>query len=96
MAWSQTVPDIKINEPAKEEAPVLVRRIVFSGLVLSDRKHLEQIIKSNQNKYLSREQIQQIIDNVKILYLEAGFAKLTRIDYKVQKNKLMINVSLDK
>lgn len=77
---------------AQEVHPVFIKNIVLSGFVVSDKRSLEKIIKANQNKRLTPEQIQQLIDDIKTVYLEAGFADLVNITYHIEKNKLLITI----
>ncbi|MEI7998307.1 MAG: POTRA domain-containing protein [Candidatus Omnitrophota bacterium] len=76
----------------KASTPVLIRRTVISGFVLKDKKLLDKIFKENRNKKLSQVQIQAILNKIKSIYLEAGYAGLVEIDYKIRKNILLINV----
>ncbi len=87
LAWKARKPK-EIVEPNS----VLIKRIVFSGFVLKDKDFLNGIIKKNRNKYLSQEQIQKIVDQVKISYLEAGYTGLVSVSYKLNKNQLIINI----
>lgn len=96
MAWAQTSPDAQVDQAqGTNEKPVLVRRIILSGFVLNETKKLNAIIKSYQNKHLYHQDIQQIIDQIKSLYLEAGYAQFTHVDYKLQKNRLLIDITMD-
>lgn len=89
--WAQTT-----IQTVQDDKPVLVRQIILSGFVLSNRQELDKIIKPYRKKYLSDQQIKQIIQDIKNVYLENGFAGLIAIDYKFFKNNLLIAISLDK
>jgi len=73
---------------------VLIKKIIISGIGLRDKQKLERIIKSHQKKKLNDVQLQQMIDDIKVLYLEAGYSGLVDIKYALKKNVLTITVLL--
>ncbi len=82
------------DQLTSDDGRVLIRHIVVSGFVLKDKQRLESLLRSYQNKRLSQQQIQDIINTLKSFYLEAGYADLVDIDYTVEKDKLSINIFL--
>lgn len=80
----------------QEGKSVLIRKIVLSGYVLKSTKSLNKVIKSYQNKSLSQGQIEQIIEEIRSIYFEAGYAGLVSIDYQVVKTQLDIKIVLNK
>ncbi len=89
--WAQDVSQI-----AMDEVPVLVNQVVLTGFVLNDRTQLDKIVKANRKKRLNQKQIDQIITEIKSIYLANGFAGLIEIDYKIVRRKLMIDIKLQK
>ena len=81
-------------DQADSNGNVLVKRVILTGFVLTDKKIFEQIIKENKNKRLSQEQIQTIVDNVRTIYLANGYTDLVTVSYKLDKNRLVINILL--
>jgi|CXWL01.1.fsa_nt_gi outer membrane protein assembly factor BamA len=73
-----------------------VRQILLSGFILNDKKRLEKIVKPYQKKYLSKDQINQILQEMSSAYNEAGFAGLVNIRYELHKAKLVIVIDLNK
>ena len=73
---------------------VLIKRIVITGVILRDKSPLERIVKSNQNKRLSQEQIHQIIDDIRVLYLGAGYAGLVDVTPSIKKHVLTIHIEM--
>ncbi|MBF0490113.1 MAG: hypothetical protein HQL15_05770 [Candidatus Omnitrophica bacterium] len=108
IAWSQTAPVAEVgraqvlvdrNNQLLEQIStnsnrVLIKRIVISGFVLKDNQRLIKMMKSNQNKRLSEDQIRQIVEDVKTLYLEAGYMGLVSVNYKIEKANLKIDILL--
>ena len=97
MVWSDTQELVSAakdlsQQLAKDNNRILIRSIEIKGFVLNDRKPLDQIIKSRRNKRLSQEQIQKIIEEIKTVYLEAGYGSLVNITDTIKKNKLIIEV----
>lgn len=80
----------------QEQVGSYVKQIVLSGFILNDKKKLDVIVKPYQKKYLSRDQIDQILKELSSAYLEAGFAGLVSIHYELHKNKLLISIDLKK
>ena len=82
------------NQTALTDDRILIKHIVISGFVLKDKEALQKIMKDNQNKRLSQEQIDQIIEDIKTVYIEAGYGQLVNISYTLEKGKLMVSVLL--
>ena len=91
IVWSRTAP--AAQERVSQDS-FLIKRIVLSGFVLKDKQPIQRIIKANRNKRLSQEQIQQMINDIKIIYLEAGYTGLVNFSYTIQKRTLTIHILL--
>jgi hypothetical protein len=92
--WLSPSPQAQAARVQQPPGTVFIKRIVVSGFVLSDKPSFLKIIKANQKKFLSQEQIQQIMDQIKALYLEAGYSELVDISYKIEKENLLITILL--
>ena len=108
ISWSQSAPLAEVgraqalintnnkilSQLTADDGRILIKRIVMSGFVLKDKESLRKIMKNNQNKRLFQEEIQQIINDIKIVYDEAGYAQLVDISFKIEKSNLVITVLL--
>lgn len=72
----------------------LVKKINVEGVKLRDRQKLEKTIKPYIKKRLTEDDIQRLIKQVEVLYLEAGYSGLVKISHRIKKHVLTIDASL--
>lgn len=83
-----------LDQLTGDDGRVFIRHIIVSGFILKNKQGLQSLLRSHQNKYLSQDQIQDIRNAIKNFYLAAGYEGLVDIDDTIEKDKLLINISL--
>jgi hemolysin activation/secretion protein len=77
----------RIQKPKK----VYIKEIIIEGISSINLKEIEESVLPFKKRWLSEEEINQIITSIKEIYFQKGFLKPT-INYIIQKKYLIIKV----
>jgi len=70
-----------------------LKKIVIEGATLIDKEKIKETLQPFKTRWISKDDIQLIIDAISAIYQEKGYAeKIEGITYKVNKNTLNISV----
>lgn len=91
--------DAARKEPRKKKIILntqdsLIKKINVEGVKLRDRQKLQKAIKPYLKKRLTQEDIERLLKEVDVLYLEAGYSGLVKLSYTVKRHTLTIDVAL--
>ena len=77
----------RIQKPKK----VYIKEIIIEGISSINLKEIEESVLPFKKRWLSEEEINQIITSIKEIYFQKSFLKPT-INYIIQKKRLIIKV----
>lgn len=81
------------NSPAEQAAGqnkgTLIRSIEMDGFVLGDKGQFVKLFKPYRNKYLTKADMDAILQQVEIFYEREGYQQLVSITYQVIKHRLV-------
>ncbi|MEK6732337.1 MAG: POTRA domain-containing protein [Candidatus Omnitrophota bacterium] len=70
-----------------------LKKVVVTGVTLIDREKIEEILQPFKNHWISKNDIQLILDSITTTYKEKGsYDKIEDISYKINKSALHIMV----
>lgn len=75
---------------------VLVKKVDITGFLLHDKAAIKSIERKWRNIHLSRDDINQIVDEVMSLYIQEGYEKLVYITPQYKRRVLTLFVGLAK
>lgn len=78
----------RLEEPEK----FYIKKIIFEGADSLTLKDLEQIKSFFEKRWLTKEDIDKIIANLKEIYLAKNLALPSQIQYKIKKRQLIISI----
>ena len=78
-----------VAQSVSHEKGVLIRDIRMDGFVLGDRDQFTKIFKPYRNKYLTAEDMDDILQKIQIVYEREGYKELVTITYQVTKHRLV-------
>lgn len=73
-----------------------IKKIIFEGINLIELESLEEIKSSFENRWLTKDDIDKILDILKEIYLKKNFNFPLEIEYKIKKRNLIIIVKENK
>lgn len=74
----------KIEEPEK----IYIKKIIIEGVTLLSESEIKDIIAPFQKRWLTKEDIREILELIKQVYKEKGYSEeLIKISYRVIKNR---------
>jgi hemolysin activation/secretion protein len=77
----------KLEEPQK----IYIKKIMVEGASLLSPEEIREIISSFQKRWLTKEDIQQIMESFRQAYQRRGYAKQpAKISYRIEKRNLII------
>jgi hemolysin activation/secretion protein len=71
-----------------------LKSVVIEGFTLKNSKDLERMLATYRNKYVTEDEINAIIDQVKAYYAQAGYDDLIQYSHTLKKGKLLITATL--
>lgn len=91
--------DAARKEPKKKKVVLntgdsLIKKINIEGVTLRDRQKLQKTIKPYLKKRLSQDDIERLMKEIDVLYLEAGYSGLVKLSYAVKRHTLTIDAAL--
>jgi len=72
----------------------LIHSITIEGFLLKDQNQFVKLFKSYHNKYLSKVDMDMILQKIQDIYEQKGFAQLVSITYAVNKHRLIFTVAM--
>ena len=84
-----TVQQAAAAQSVSQEKGVLIRDIRMDGFVLGDRDQFAKIFKPYRNKFLTTEDMDDILQKIQIVYEREGYKELVTITYKATKHRLV-------
>lgn len=83
-----------LREKIEKEEKVFIKRIVVEGASLLSKDEIDKIILPFQRHWLSKEDIQQIINLLIQTYNQKGYdASKVNISYEIKKRQLIIEIN---
>ncbi len=79
-----------------QDGHVLVRQITVDGFLLKEKSKFAKMFKKYRNKKLSTDEVNRVVDQVRSLYVEAGYENLVLLTYQIIKGQLHIFIALKK
>lgn len=82
-----------LRDKLKTEDKVFIKKIIVKGVTLLDEDEIKEIILPFQKHWLSKTDIQQILDAIGQAYKQKGYAgQPLKISFEVKKSCLRINI----
>lgn len=82
-----------LRDKLKTEEKVFIKKIIVKGITLLDEDKIKEIILPFQKHWLSKADIQQILDAIDQAYKQKGYTGVPiKISSQIKKNCLKINV----
>jgi hemolysin activation/secretion protein len=82
-----------LRERLQEERKLFINKIVVEGISLLSSERIKEIILPFQKHWLSKKEIQQIVDLIIQAYRQEGYRELpARVSYSIEKKCLNIHV----
>jgi len=72
----------------------LIRSITMEGFQLQDKNQFVRLFKPHLNKYLSKSDMDALLEKIQNIYEQEGFQQLVSITYAVNKHHLIFTVSM--
>jgi hemolysin activation/secretion protein len=80
-----------LREKIDKDDKVYLKKAIVTGITLIDKEKIEEIFKPFKNHWISKNDIQIILDSITAAYKEKGCAdKLGSASYQIRKNTLNI------
>jgi len=80
-----------LREKLDKNEKVYLKKAVVTGVTLIDKEKIKEIVEPFKNHWISKNDIQIILDSITAAYKEKGYAdKLGSISYKIRRNNLNI------
>jgi nicotinate-nucleotide adenylyltransferase len=80
-----------LREKIDKDDKVYLKKAIATGVTLIDKEKIKEIIEPFKNHWISKNDIQIILDSITAAYKEKGYAdKLGSVSYKIRKNTLNI------
>jgi Skp family chaperone for outer membrane proteins len=73
---------------------ILIHSITMDGFMLQDKNQFTKLFKPHINKYLSKTDMDMILQKVQDIYDQGGFQQLVSITYSVKKHHLTFMVAM--
>ncbi len=93
-----TLPVLAQNATAQQaesrEKGTLIKSIVMEGFMLEDKGQFVKLFKAYRNKYLTKTDMDEILQKVQDIYEKEGYQELVSITYQVVKNRLVFAASM--
>jgi hemolysin activation/secretion protein len=82
-----------LRERIEKGEKVFIKKIIVSGITLIKEDEIKKIISPFKNHWLSKDEIQGILDSINVTYEQNGYyGKASKISYQIKKNSLKIIV----
>ncbi|MCX5693220.1 MAG: nicotinate-nucleotide adenylyltransferase [Candidatus Omnitrophica bacterium] len=83
-----------LREKLDKNEKMHLKKAIVTGVTLIDKEKIKEIIDPFKNHWISKNDIQLILDSITAAYKEKGYAdKLGRISYKIRKTTLNIIIT---
>lgn len=83
----------KLRERIQEEARVYIKKIMVEGASLLSEEEIKEITSSFQKRWLTKEDIQQVMESLKQAYKDKGYTgEPLKISYQIKQRSLIIRV----
>jgi hemolysin activation/secretion protein len=86
--------NVAASQSTQQLEPTLIRNISMEGFLLEDKGQFVKLFKSYRNKYLSRADMDMILQKIEDVYVQEGFQQLVSITYAVNNHHLIFTVSM--
>ncbi len=70
----------------------LIREIQMQGFVLGDKNRFTKLFKPYRDKYLTTDDMNSLLQQVRLMYEREGYLELVSINYQVVKHRLIFTV----
>jgi len=94
MPFSVSAQNIATPSAAVSLERILIRSITIEGFLLQDKNQFTKLFKPYRNKYLSKVDMDAILQKLQDIYEQEGFAQLVSITYAVNQHRLTFTVSM--
>ncbi len=94
MSFSASAQNVVVSPAALQIEHTLIHSITMEGFLLQDKNQFVKLFKPYQNKYLSKADMDAILQKIQGIYEQEGFQQLVAITYAVNKHHLIFTVSL--
>lgn len=83
-----------LRENIEKKEKVLIKKIMVTGVTLLTTNQIKDIIMPFQNHWLSKDEIQGILDAIKLTYQQKGFANQPeKMSFEIKNCALKIKVN---
>ena len=82
-------PDAFSKQMVSQHDGILIRNISMEGFVLEDKSQFVKLFKPYRNKYLTTDDIGEILQKIRIIYEKEGYQQLVTISYRLIKHRLI-------
>ena len=72
----------------------LIHSITMEGFLLQDKNQFVKLFKPYRNQYLSKVDMDMILQKIQDIYEQEGFQQLVSITYTVNKHRLIFTVAM--
>lgn len=94
LSFPVSAQDVTSPTAAVQTDRTLIHSITMDGFMLQDKNQFTKLFKPYINKYLSRSDMDMILQKVQDIYEQEGFQQLVSITYSVKKHHLTFMVSM--
>ncbi len=82
-----------LREQIEKGEKILIKKIVVQGVTLLTKDRVREIISPLENHWLTRDEIQTVLDLLKEAYKQKGYPNQpAKISYQIKKRSLIIEV----
>ena len=92
--FSGISPECCCPEATVQAERTLIHSITMEGFLLQDKNQFVKLFKPYRNKYLSKADMDMILQKIQDIYEQEGFQQLVSITYAVNKHRLIFTVSM--
>jgi ribosomal protein S12 len=76
---------------ASQNKGVLIREITINGFVLGDKGQFKKLFKPYRSKYLTPDDMDALLEKIRVIYERDGYKELVSITYQVIKHRLVFS-----
>jgi len=85
--------DRSLRENITKDEKMLLKKVILTGITLVDKERIREVLKPFRNHWISKSDIQLIIDSVLAIYKDQGYgARISSISYRVNRAVLYITI----
>jgi len=94
MSWPASAQNVTAAQSTEQVQRTLISNITLEGFLLEDKGQFVKMFKLYRNKYLTKADMDNILQKIEDVYDQEGFQQLVSITYTVNKHRLVFSVAM--